>query len=121
VSITDAIERYDEAWNADASSREQLLSMSLADECELIEPRGRFTGRDAILERIEGFATRFPGARVDITTDVDEHNGVARYGWRIRDVDGGVVLEGTDVVDVDAAGRLRRIVMFFGPLTERDG
>jgi hypothetical protein len=38
---------------------------------------------------------------------------------RIRDAGGAVLLDGIDVVDGDSDGRLRRIVMFFGPLTER--
>jgi hypothetical protein len=50
------------------------------DDCELVEPRGRFTGREAIIDHIAGFFDRFPGATVDITTEVDEHNGFARYG-----------------------------------------
>ena len=63
------IRTYDDAWNAPDP-----------DECELIEPRGRFAGRDAILERVSGFSSRFPGAKVEITTSVDEHNRFARYG-----------------------------------------
>jgi hypothetical protein len=103
----------------DRDDRRRLLEASLTGDSELIEPRGTFAGRDAIRERIEGFAARFPGARVDVTTAVDEHNCVARYGWRIRDAGGAVLHDGIDVVDGDSDGRLRRIVMFFGPLTER--
>ena len=73
-------------------------------------------GRPAILERLSGFSERFPGARVEITTHVDEHNGIARYGWRIIDRDGTLLLDGIDVVERAADGRLRKVVMFFGPL-----
>ena len=111
------IETYDRAWNTpDAEERRELLRAALTDDCELVEPRGRFAGREAIVERINGFSDRFPGARVDITTKVDEHNNLARYGWRILDADGAFVLDGIDVVERAADGRLRRIVMFFGSL-----
>lgn len=111
------IARYDEAWNApDPDERRRLLEAAVTDDCELIEPRGRFAGRDAVCERITGFAERFPGARVDMTTRVDEHNGFARYGWRIVDPDGSVLLEGLDVVARAADGRIERAVMFFGAL-----
>lgn len=111
---------YDAAWNAtDPEERRRLLDASLTDGCELIEPQGRFSGRSAIDERITGFSSRFPGARVDITTAVDEHNGFARYGWRIVDRDGALILDGTDVVQRGPDQRLERIVMFFGDLTSK--
>jgi hypothetical protein len=111
------IEKYDQAWNAaDADQRRQLLEAALTDTCELLEPRGRFVGREAIFERITGFSERFPGATVDITTNIDEHNGFARYGWKITDREGGPLLEGTDIVERAGDDRLARVVMFFGDL-----
>ena len=111
------IEAYDHAWNAaGADERRRFLEAAVTDDCEMVEPRGRFAGREAIFERISGFSDRFPGARVDITTEVDEHNGLARYGWRIIEREGGLLLDGIDVVERAADGRLRRVVMFFGPL-----
>lgn len=111
------IKMYDQAWNvSDPDERRRLLEGALTDDCELIEPRGRFAGRDAVFERITGFANRFPGAKVDITTGVDEHNGFARYGWKIIDRNGSLLLDGMDVLERAADGRLMRVVMFFGAL-----
>ena len=111
------IERYDDAWNTpDVDERRRLLEAALTDDCEMVEPRGHFAGREAIIERINGFSERFPGARVDITTNVDEHNGFARYGWRIVAQDGALLLGGIDFVERGPDGRLRKVVMFFGPL-----
>ncbi len=111
------IESYHRAWNtSDGDERRRLLQASLGDDSELVEPRGRFIGRDAIFDRISGFSERFPGATVDLTTNVDEHNGIARYGWRIVDAEGNQVLEGIDVVERGADGRLGKVVMFFGAL-----
>jgi hypothetical protein len=116
-SVDPVIEKYDQAWNAsEPNQRRRLLDAALSDDCEMLEPQGRFVGREAILERITGFADRFPGATVEITTNIDEHNGFARYGWKITDREGGPLLEGTDVVERAADGRLGRVVMFFGDL-----
>ncbi len=90
---------------SEPSERRRLLEAALTDDCEMLEPRGRFAGREAILDRISGFSDRFPGARVDITTNVDQHNGFARYGWRIVDRDGTVLLDGIDVVQRGTDGR----------------
>ncbi len=119
MSVDAVLASYERAWNASGEDeRRRLLEASLTDDCELVEPRGRFAGREAILERISGFAQRFPGARVEITTTVDEHNSLARYGWKIVDRDGTLVLDGIDVVERSDDGRLRKVVMFFGPLQE---
>ena len=84
---------------------------------ELVDPTsGRFTGRDAINERIAGFGERFPGARLTLTSGVDEHNGYARYAWTIHAADGALILEGIDIVERDDDDRLLRVIMFFGPL-----
>ena len=113
-----AIDSYDQAWNApDADSRLSFLEAALSDDCELIEPNGRFAGRLEILERIAGFANRFPGARVKIATDIDAHSGFARYGWEIVDPQGKLLLEGIDVVEASSDGRIQRILMFFGILS----
>ena len=113
----DVIQNYDAAWNApDVDERRRLLEAALVEESELDEPRGRFPGREMILERINGFCERFPGARVDVTTNVDEHNGFARYGWQIMGGDGNLILDGIDVMERACDGRLGRVVMFFGDL-----
>ena len=117
--MDDILASYDRAWNEpDDDSRRKYLATALTEDCELVEPRGRFTGLEAINARLAGFAERFPGARVEVTTGVDEHNGVARYGWIIRAADGTTMLDGIDVVDRAEDGRLRRIVMFFGALSQ---
>ena len=108
---------YDAAWNEpDHAERAHLLARSLTEDAELVDPTGRFRGRQAVNERIAGFSERFPGARVTITSGVDEHHGFARYAWSITRADGDRVLDGIDVVERGEDGRVRRVVMFFGPM-----
>jgi hypothetical protein len=116
--LDEVLAAYDAAWNEpDHATRAHLLSQSMTEAAELVDPRsGRFTGRDAINDRIAGFSERFPGARLTITSGIDEHNGYARYAWAINAADGSLILDGIDIVERDDENRLRRIVMFFGPL-----
>jgi hypothetical protein len=116
--LDDVLAAYDAAWNEpDHAARAQLLARSLTEGAELVDPTsGRFTGRDAINDRIAGFSERFPGARLTLTSGVDEHNGYARYAWAIHAADASLMLEGIDIVERDEDNRLRRIIMFFGPL-----
>jgi hypothetical protein len=118
----DAIFLYDQAWNAaESATRERLLEQSLTADADLVDPlAGRVRGRDAISQRIAGFTERFPGARVTITSGVDEHNSFARYAWTISASDGSTILDGVDVVARADDQRIKQIVMFFGPLPTVD-
>lgn len=106
---------WDRAWNEpDPAERRRLLDEALTPDAELLDPTVAVRGRDAIAERIGGFGERFPGARVEITSGVDEHHGVARYAWTIYDAGGSSLLDGLDVVERAPDDRLRRVIMFFG-------
>jgi hypothetical protein len=118
MTLEELIATYDRAWSEpEERERRRLLELSWADDGELVDPgEGPFRGRDAVLARIAGFSERFPGARVEVTSGLDEHHGFVRYAWTIVAADGRALLEGMDFAEVDEDGRLRRVVMFFGPL-----
>ncbi len=121
ATTPEVVAAYDAAWNEpNATERRRLLERSFTEDGVLIEPRGRFEGRDAILERIASFSERFPGARVLLTSGVDEHHGFVRYAWTIVGADGSVLLEGIDFAELGSDGRLRRVIMFFGPLPGKE-
>ena len=50
------------------------------------------------------------------TTGIDEHHGVARYGWELVAADGAVAVGGTDIAEIGDDGRLVRVTGFFGDL-----
>jgi hypothetical protein len=118
MRLQDLIVTYDRAWGEpDEGERRRLLEVSWAEDGELVDPgEGRFRGRDAVVGRIAGFSERFPGARVEVTSGLDEHHGFLRYAWTIFAADGRALLEGMDFAEVAEDGRLRRVVMFFGRL-----
>ena len=108
---------YFAAWNErNADERRRLLGLCLNDDAELIDPTGRWDGIAGLSERIGNYHSSAPGTTVVPSSGVDEHNGIERYAWRIIDPGGNEVMEGLDVAERDAGGRLQRIVMFHGPL-----
>ncbi len=121
MTIEELIATYDRAWNAaDDGECRRLLELCWAEDGELVDPRGgRFRGRATVLERLAGFRDRFPGARVEITSGLDEHHGFVRYRWTIVGRDGSELLDGVDFAELATDGRLRRVVMFFGRLPSR--
>ena len=113
------VSTYFAAWNErDAPERRRLLASSLTPDAELLDPRGRWVGLDAISDRIALYHGDAPDTRVVRSGGLDAHNDVVRYGWTIVDDDGHELLEGVDVAERERDGRLRRVLMFHGPLPE---
>jgi hypothetical protein len=98
----------------DPARRAERVQSVWATDGELLDPPIQGRGVDEIAALTDAVLGQFPGHRFERTTAVDEHHGWARYGWALLDPDGTVVLTGTDVVQLDADGRLARIVGFFG-------
>ncbi|MGY1694670.1 nuclear transport factor 2 family protein [Geodermatophilus sp. SYSU D00814] len=112
-----AVEQYAAAWlETDAAARRALLDTCWAEDGVYCDPLSRVEGRDGLSSLIGSFQEGNPGARIEIVSGVDEHDGHLRFAWRMLAADGSVAVEGTDFGDVDGEGRLRRIVGFFGPL-----
>jgi hypothetical protein len=119
--VDEVLADYFAAWNErDARERERLLQRSLSDDPELVDPLGRWRGVEAVSERIARYHSSAPGTKVVPDSGIDAHNDVERYAWGIVDPGGNKVMEGLDVTERDAAGRLHRIVMFHGPLPPID-
>jgi hypothetical protein len=111
------IDTYFEAWNAtDDAERCILIERCLTNDVELIDENGRFSGHDGLGALMAKFHQAVPGGRIVKTSDFDEFEGITRYSWDVVDADGNTKSGGLDVVEQGADGRLRRIVMFHGPL-----
>jgi hypothetical protein len=112
---------YFAAWNeTDADERARLLQRSLSLDAELLDPTGHWRGVDGVSDRIARYHAAAPGTKVVPGSGVDAHNDVERYAWKIIDPAGNNVMEGIDVAERDPDGRMRRILMFHGPLPSAD-
>jgi hypothetical protein len=68
------------------------------------------------VERISRYDAVAPATTVVPASGVDAFGQFVRYAWKIVDPQGQGVLEGLDVVERADDGRLRRVLMFHGPL-----
>jgi hypothetical protein len=120
VPVVEQIDGYFAAWNEPLKKRRRtLLERSVTADVELIHPTwGRSQGIDALLARIESYQSALPEAAVVLASGLDSHNDVVRYGWDIVDQHGRHVMEGIDVVELAGDGRLKRVLMFHGPLPD---
>ena len=116
LTPSEVVELYGEAWHEpDDEARMALLERAWAPDGVYCDPRATVQGRDAVAAHLGAFQERMPGHSIVITTGVDEHDGWLRFGWRMLGAEGEPVLDGIDIGVLDADGRLKRIVGFFGP------
>jgi SnoaL-like domain len=116
VPTDEIVTAYAAAWNEQGEdARRSLLERSWTDDGVYCDPSGRAEGRAALVRHIGGFHARMPGNRIELTSGVDEHDGLLRFSWRMLGPDGVVLLDGMDFGELDGDGRLKRIVGFFGP------
>jgi SnoaL-like protein len=121
MTAGELIDVYGAAWQeCDAAARAALLARCWAQDGAYRDPSVAVDGRAALSEHMAGFQERMPGHRLQRTTAVDEHHGWLRFGWRMLDPAGQVVLEGMDVAERGGDGLLRRVVGFFGPAVPVD-
>jgi hypothetical protein len=115
--VSTLIDRYLAAYgDPDKTRRAQAVGSLWAEHGQLIDPPLSATGHAQIVAQADALLSQFPGHRFRRSSGVDSHHGFARYAWQLLDPAGAVALEGCDVAQIDAQGRLVQVVGFFGPL-----
>jgi len=106
---------YVAAWNEpDAAARLKILGGCWADDAVYVDPNVELKGRAALGERISAVQAGRPGARIEMMSGVDVHHHVVRFLWRLVHADGSTGDISIDFGEVDASGKLTKIVGFFG-------
>jgi hypothetical protein len=117
TSMTDTIDQHLQAYAMpDADRRNALVIANWNVDGELLDPPLEGRGHAEISALTDVVLTHYAGHRFERTTMVDAHHGFARYGWDLVGPDGTSAVSGIDIVQFDDAGKLLRVVGFFGPL-----
>ncbi len=116
-ALQETVRIYCDAWGEEEPSRRAaLLERSWAQTGSYIDPLAQVQGRNELSDHIGKFQKDFPKARIVVSSKVDPHHGRFRFSWKMVVADGSTALEGIDFGEIDNAGRIARIVGFFGPL-----
>ena len=108
------------AWNeSDPSMVRSHLERALASGVEFIDPSVVTHGLDEFEANVHNVQAGLAGATYSRTSGVDSHHRLHRYSWQISR-DGGIVVTGFDVTEVDGDGKVTRVLGFFGPLPDSD-
>jgi hypothetical protein len=82
------------------------------------DPSVHAANTEDLLTHIATVQARRPGSKVQRTSRVDVHHGVARFAWHVVQADGSNLPEGLDIAFLSPDGAtIERIIGFFGPLT----
>ena len=117
AAVEATIARYIAAWNeTDADRRLELVSGVFTPDGHYVDPFVDVVGPAGIAEFIGGMQAQFPNHELTLTTTVDLHHDVARFGWQGAAPDGTVAFAGIDVVVLTGDGELAALAGFVGDL-----
>ena len=119
MRASEVVAAYGAAWDEpDEAKRREVLETAWSEGGLYLDLTGRADGREALVRHIGGFRDAMPGHRILMASGVDEHDGYLRFAWKVIDPKGNEVMEGCDFGALDAEGKLKMIVGFFGPWPE---
>lgn len=114
--VHEVLDTYCASWNSDdPHERRALLQQVLADGATYCDPTAHVQGVEGLVEHIGGSRAALGPYRIDRTSACDRHHDYVRFTWRLTSAGGEVLVDGFDVVELAADGRVQTIIGFFGP------
>jgi hypothetical protein len=106
-------DQYIAMWNeTDGDRRAEIIAAAWSTEGVFVDPTFEVSGHDGLTKMVETAHQMFPGYRFTRTTDVDEHHNRLRWTWELAAEGQKAVAGGTDVMTLDAEGKIREVVGF---------
>ncbi len=103
-------------WNSsDPEEIERLAAKSLEHNVHFADPTHNIIGRELFVEMVHRTHKRIPGAVYSRASRIDIQNNFCRYHWEIHQGD-KLLVEGFDVTETNDAGKVVKVLGFFGPL-----
>ena len=104
---------YLAVWNqANADRRQADIAQHWTVDARYADPMMAASGRDAIGAMIEQARAQFPGHAFTLKGQPDSHRDFVRFSWTLAPANGTAVGGGTDVVRLDAEGRIAEVIGF---------
>ena len=107
------VARYLAVWNTlDEAERRTAIEEVFAEDVRYVDPMAEVEGRDALNALIGAVHQQFPGLVFIAGGPADGHHDQGRFTWHLGPAGGEPLVIGFDVAELDAAGRIRRVVGF---------
>lgn len=103
-------------WNTpDADARRAMADTALEHNVHFVDPRHNIIGREPFLAMVTATRAAIPDAVYRRVSPIEIQNNFCRYHWVI-DVGEQRAMDGFDVTEVNDAGRIVKVIGFFGRL-----
>lgn len=103
-------------WNTtDTAEQAALVESALEHNIHFVDPKNNIIGRAAFLDMVGEVQAEIPNARYSRTSEIGVQNNFCRYHWAIH-VDDELLVAGFDVAEVNDAGKIVKVIGFFGEL-----
>ncbi|MBI1339509.1 hypothetical protein GC169_04755 [bacterium] len=103
-------------WNTtDPAKKAALCAEALEHNVHFVDPNHNIVGHSAFLKMVDEVQKRIPGARYSRASKIDVQNNHCRYHWAIEH-NGAPLMAGFDVTEVNDAGKIVKVIGFFGEL-----
>ncbi|WP_250030611.1 nuclear transport factor 2 family protein [Paractinoplanes maris] len=107
------VDRYLAVWNEpDPEARRQAVRDAFADDVRYVDPMAAVEGHDELNGLIGAMRQQFPGHTLTVGGPVDGHHEQVRFTWNLAAGDNEPLVVGFDVAELDADGRIRRVLGF---------
>jgi len=104
------------AWNATEDAEiHELTDEAMEHNVHFVDPNHNIIGKAAFVAMVHAVHQTIPGAVYSRVSRVDVQNNHCRYHWAIHK-DGQLIMPGFDVTEVNDAGKIVKVIGFFGPL-----
>lgn len=119
-AYSENLEKMLAVWNTtDAAEKAALVETALEHNVHFVDPNHNIIGRRAFLDMVDQVQSEIPGAVYSRASKLDVQNNFCRYHWAIH-LNGELIMPGFDVTEVNDAGKVVKVIGFFGPLDRAD-
>ena len=103
-------------WNTtDAAKKAALAESALEHNAHFADPNHNIIGRNAFLNMVEEVQSQIPGAVYSRASEIGVQNNFCRYHWEIHS-NNKLLISGFDMTEVNDAGKIVKVIGFFGEL-----
>ena len=103
-------------WNTnDDNEKAALVESALEHNVHFVDPKNNIIGRTAFLDMVSAVQSQIPSAVYSRASEVDIQNNFCRYHWAIHNKD-QLLMSGFDVTETNDAGKIVKVIGFFGEL-----
>lgn len=111
-----SLEKMMAVWNTtDSAEKRALVDDALEHNVHFVDPNHNIIGREAFLKMVDLVQAEIPGADYGRASEVDVQNNFCRYHWAIH-LNDELIMPGFDVTEVNDAGKIVKVIGFFGRL-----